>query len=70
MDHQNRHSDYDVYRLCKAMREMNAVKFTNSNKSINEIIVGKSLLNMDEKICDSKDNLIISFVIESNNQKK
>lgn len=59
-------SDYDVYRICKAMT---VVDFTYSTPVTNNIIVGKSLLNINENMRDTKDNCIISFVMESNNKK-
>ena len=70
MNQPQKHSDYDVYRLCKAMREMNSVKFAPRVEFTNEIIFGKSLLNIDENLCDSKDNCILSFIVDSNNKKK
>lgn len=66
MNRQNK-SDYEVYRICKAMT---AVDFTDSTPVTNNIIVGRSLLTISENMRDTKDNCILSFVIESNNKKK
>ena len=66
MDYQR--SDYDVYNLCRQMRVMNA-KYTNSVQLTHKVIVGKSLLNIDENMKDTNDNYILSFMIDSNNLK-
>lgn len=68
MNQQRTTSDYDVYRLCKQMREMNA-KYTNRVSFTNDVIVGKSLLNIDENMKDTKDNYILSFIVDTNNPK-
>uniref|UniRef100_A0A6C0CX72 Uncharacterized protein n=1 Tax=viral metagenome TaxID=1070528 RepID=A0A6C0CX72_9ZZZZ len=68
MNQQQKKSDYDVYRLCREMRAMNS-RYTNSVKFTNGVIVGKSLLNIDENMKDTTDNYILSFVVDSNNLK-
>ena len=56
MDQKKYQSPYELYQQCRAMREMNSIRFTS------EIIVGRSLLNIDETMSDSKDSYILSFM--------
>mgnify|MGYP001173516024 FL=1 len=64
MSKQQNESDYELHLLCRSMREeLNTIRFTN------DIIFGRSLLNKTDTIIDSKDNYILSFVVELNKKK-
>jgi len=64
MSKQQNESDYELHLLCISMREeLNTIRFTNG------IIFGRSLLNKTDNMIDSKDNYILSFVVELNKKK-